>query len=213
MNTNFETILDVCVSEIAEGRSSLDECLARYPEYAAQLKPLLGAATRLTRARAIMPDPAYKARARAQLNIHMQRHPQRRRVSPILWRFSIAFATVMLLFLASGIAFAQGARPGDTLYNWKLTSEYVWRMTSADPLGVDLALSDRRMNELVWAARSGDELRQARALERYEKVLLKLYQETDEADRARILPVLQLQSEILAEAGVLVPALEAYTPK
>lgn len=213
MNTNLETILDVCVSEIAEGRSSLDECLRRYPEHAAQLKPLLSAANRLTRARAVMPDPAYKARARAQLNIHMQRHPQRRRVSPILWRFSIAFATVMLLFLASGTAFAQGARPGDTLYNWKLTSEYVWRMTSADPLGVDLTLSTRRANELVWATRSGDELRQSRAVERYEKVLIKLYQETDEADRARILPVLQMQYELLAEAGISVPELETYFPK
>lgn len=213
MKTNLETILDVCVSEIAEGRSSLEECLARYPEHAAQLKPLLGAATRLTRARAIVPDPAYKARARAQLNIHMQRHPQRRRVSPILWRFSIAFATVMLLFLASGTAFAQGARPGDTLYNWKLTSEYVWRITSTDPLGVDLTLSDRRMNELVWATRSGDELRRARALERYERVLVKLYQATDERDRARILPVLQGQYVMLAEAGISVSGLETYFPK
>ena len=213
MNTNFETILDVCVSEIAEGRSSVDECLARYPEHAAQLKPLLGAATRLTRARAIVPDPAYKARARAQLNIHMQRHPQRRRVSPILWRFSIAFATVMLLFLASGTAFAQGARPGDTLYNWKLTSEYVWRMTSIDPLGVDLTLSDRRMNELVWASNSGDEIRQARALDRYQSLLFRFYNETDERDRQRILPVLRAQYEMLTKAGISIPELEAYFPR
>ena len=213
MNTNFETILDVCVSEIAEGRASLEECLRRYPEHAGQLKPLLSAATTLTRARAVVPDPAYKARARAQLHIHMQQHPQRRRVSPIFWRFSIAFATVMLLFIASGTAFAQGARPGDALYNWKLTSEYVWRMTATDPLAVDLMLSDRRANELVWASSSGDELRQARAMERYEKVLLKLYQEADQRDRARILPVLQAQHDLLANAGISVPELEAYIPE
>ena len=212
MNTNLETILDVCANEIAEGRASLDDCLRRYPEHAAQLRPLLSAATLLSRARAVVPDPAYKARARAQLTIHMQQHPQRRRVSPIFWRFSIALATVMLLFLASGTAFAQGARPGDALYNWKLTSEYVWRMTSADPLGVDLALADRRMSELVWAVRSGDELRQERAVERYEKVLIKLYQQTNERDRARILPVLQTQYEMLTAAGVPVPGLEAYFP-
>jgi hypothetical protein len=213
MNTNLETILDVCVSEIAEGRSSLDECLPRYPEHAVQLKPLLSAATRLTRARAVMPDPAYKARARAQLNVHMQRHPQRRRVSPIFWRFSIAFATVMLLFLASGIAFAQGAQPGDALYNWKLTSEYVWRMTSADQLGVDLTLSHRRLSELVWASSAGDEFRRARALERYEQLLIKFYNETDERDRQRILPVLRAQHEILVESGISVPELEAYFPR
>lgn len=213
MNTNLETILDVCVSEITEGRSSLDECLARYPEHAAQLKPLLGAANRLRRARAVMPDPAFKARARAQLTLHMQQHPQRRRLSPIILRFGIAFATVMLLFLASGTAFAQGARPGDTLYNWKLTSEYVWRMTSADRLGVDLTLSDRRVTELLWATSSGDELRQARALERYEQLLIKFYQESDERDRQRILPVLRAQHERLLEAGISVPELESYFPK
>lgn len=213
MNNNLETVLDTCVSQIESGQASIDECLERYPEYAAQLKPLLGAATRLARARDVMPDPAYKARARTQLNIYMQQHPQRKRVSPMLWRFTIAFATVMLLFIASGTAFAQGARPGDALYNWKLTSEYVWRMTSPDQLGVDLTLSNRRMNELVWASGSGDEVRLARAIDNYEKLLIKFYQVDDEKARARILPVLQAQQEMLLEAGVLLPELEPYFPR
>lgn len=213
MNTDLETLLDTCVSQIETGQASVDECLRRYPEHAAQLKPLLSAATRLARARALMPDPAYKARARTELNTYMQRHPQRKRVSPVLWRFSIAFATVMLLMIASGTAFAQGARPGDAFYNWKLTSEYVWRMTSSDRLGVDLTLSNRRMNELVWASNSGDQARIERAVNNYEKLLIKFYQEDNEKDRARILPVLQAQYKILLEAGVLVPELEPYFPR
>ena len=213
MNKDLELILDTCVNQIEAGESSIDECLARYPEQAAQLKPLLSAATRLSRARQVVPNPAYKARARTQLNVYMQQHPQRRRVSPVFWRFTIGFVTVMLLFLASGTAFAQGARPGDALYNWKLTSEYVWRMTSPDQLGVDLTLSNRRMNELVWASASGNEFRRARALERYEELLIKFYQETEEKDRNRILPVLQAQHERLVEAGISVPKLEAYFPR
>ena len=213
MNNNLEIILDACVSQIGDGKASIDECLARYPEHASQLKPLLMAATKLARAREVMPDPAYKARARTQLNIYMQQHPQRRRVSPIFWRFSIAFVTMMLLFIASGTAFAQGARPGDALYDWKLTSEYVWRMTSRDRLGVDLTLSNRRMSELVWASSSGDEVRRARALDRYEELLIKFYQETDEKDRERILPVLRAQHQMLVEAGISVPELESYFPR
>jgi hypothetical protein len=213
MNNDLENILDACVSQIEEGRSSLDECLARYPEHATQLKPLLSAATRLARAREVVPDPSYKARARSQLNIYMQQHPQRRRVSPVFWRFTIGFVTVMLLFLASGTAFAQGARPGDALYNWKLTSESVWRMTSRDQLGVDLVLSNRRMNELVWASGSGDELRRARAVDSYEQLLIKFYQEKDEKAKERILPVLSAQHERLMEAGILVPKLEPYFPR
>lgn len=210
MNNNLETILDACVSQIEAGSASVDECLARYPEHAAQLKPLLNAATKLVRARDVMPDPSYKARARTQLNIYMQQNPQRRRVSPVFWRFSITFAAVLLLFIASGTAFAQGARPGDALYNLKLTSEHVWRMTSSDQLGVDLTLSNRRMNELLWASDSGDEKRRARALENYEKLLMQFNAENDERDRARILPVLRYQHDLLEKSGISVPELEIY---
>src|SRR5512139_569018 len=159
MNNDLETILDTCLYQIEDGEANLDECLARYPEHAVQLEPLLKAATRLSRGREVLPDPAYKARARTQLNVYMQQHPQRKRVSPVLWRFAIAAMTVLLLFVASGTAFAQTALPGDAFYNWKLTSEHVWRITSSDPLGVDISLSNRRMNELVEVSGSGDAVR------------------------------------------------------
>lgn len=210
MNNDLETILDVCLYQIEEGESSVDECLTRYPEHAAQLRPLLKAATKLARAREVVPDPSYKTRARSQLNVYMQQNPQRKRVSPVLWRFSIAFATVMMLFLASGTAFAQQALPGDALYNWKLTSEHVWRLTSSDDLGVDIALSERRMNELMVV--SGDEVRRERAIQKYEELLVKFQNAESEHDRARILPVLQAQHKALVEAGIIFPELESYFP-
>jgi hypothetical protein len=149
-------------------------------------------------------------RARSQLNVYMQQNPQRKRVSPVLWRFTIAFVTVMMLFLASGTAFAQQALPGDTLYSWKLTSEQLWRLTSRDGLGVDIALSQRRMNELLVV--SGDETRRAWAIQNYEKLLVKFRNAESEQDRARILPVLRAQQEALLEAGVVIPELESYFP-
>ena len=211
MNNDLETILDICLYQIEAGESSVEECLARYPDHAAQLQPLLKAANKLTLAQEVVPDPSYKMRARSQLNVYMQQNPQRKRVSPVLWRFSIAFATVMMLFLASGTAFAQQALPGDTLYNWKLTSEHVWRLTSNDDLGVDIALSKRRMNELVVV--SGDETRRAWAVQNYEKLLVKFQNADSEKDRARILPVLRAQHEVLLEAGIVIPELENYFPR
>lgn len=211
MNNDLETILDVCLYQIEEGESSVAECLERHPEHAAQLQPLLLAATKLSRAREVMPDPSYRMRARSQLNVYMQQNPQRKRVSPVFWRFSIGFATVMMLFLASGTAFAQQALPGDALYNWKLTSEHVWRLTSNDDLGVDIALSQRRMNELVIV--SADETRRAWAIQNYEKLLVKFRNAESEKDRARILPVLRAQHEVLLEAGILIPELEGYFPR
>ena len=210
MNNELELILDSCLSQIEEGEASIDECLARYPEHAAQLHPLLKAATKLARARDVMPDPQYRMRARSQLNAFMQQNPQRKRVSPVLWRFSIAFATVIMLFLASGTAFAQQALPGDTLYDWKLTSEHLWRLTSSDPLGVDITLSNRRMNELLMV--SDDEMRRAWAIQNYEKLLVKFQNADDAKDRERILPVLRAQQQALLEAGISVPGLELYFP-
>ena len=211
MNNDLETILDTCLYQIEEGDSSIDECLARYPEHATQLEPLLLAATKLARGREVMPDPSYKMRARSQLNVYMQRNPQRKRVSPVFWRFSIALVTVVTLFLASGTAFAQQALPGDALYTWKLTSEHIWRYTYSDQIGYDIALSNRRMNELLVV--SGDESRRASAIQNYERLLIKFRNAEDADDRARILPVLHAQHEALLEAGVIVPELESYFPR
>ena len=211
MNNELETILDICLSQIADGESNIDECLALYPEQAAQLEPLLKAATKLSRGREVVPDPRYKARARAQLSIYMQQNPQRKRVSPIFWRVAIGVMTMLIAFLATGTSFAQSALPGDQLYDWKLTSENVWRMTSSDQLGVDLTLSNRRVNELVVL--SGDQMRRAQALENYEKLLVKFNAAKSEKDRVRILPVLHAQHEALIKAGVSVPELEALFPR
>jgi len=211
MNNELETILDICLNQIADGESNIDECLALYPEQAAQLEPLLKAATKLSRGREVVPDPRYKARARAQLSIYMQQNPQRKRVSPIFWRVAIGVMTMLIAFLATGTSFAQSALPGDQLYDWKLTSENVWRMTSSDQLGVDLTLSNRRVNELVVL--SGDQMRRAQALENYEKLLVKFNAAKSEKDRVRILPVLHAQHEALIKAGVSVPELEALFPR
>jgi hypothetical protein len=211
MNNDLETILDICLYQIEEGEANVDECLTRYPEHASQLRPLLHAAAKLSRARDVVPDPSYRTRARSQLNIYMQQHPQRKRVSPVFWRLAISFATVMMLFLASGTAFAQQALPGDALYRWKLTSEHIWRFTSNDQLGYDIALSNRRMNELLVV--SGDETRRAWAIQNYEELLIKFRSTEDEQYRARILPVLRAQHHALIEAGVIVPELESYFPR
>jgi hypothetical protein len=207
MNNELETVLDICLNQIKDGESDIEECLALYPEQAAQLEPLLKAATKLSLAREIIPDPAYKARARAQLSVYMQQNPQRKRVSPIFWRVAIGVMTMLVLFLATGTSFAQQALPGDQLYEWKLTSENVWRMTSNDPLGVDITLSNRRVSELVVL--SGDQMRRQRALENYEKLLIKFNATQNAKDRARILPVLRAQHESLTKAGVSIPELDA----
>ena len=203
---NFDLILDDCLIQLSSGASTLDECLARHPKHAAQLKPLLQTASRLERGQEARPSPAFKARARARLTLHMQAHPRRKPVFLPFLRVAFSMAVLVLAFLAAGTALAQGALPGELLYDWKLTSEQAWRATASDSLAVDLALSERRVDEML--AVSGDAAAYASALKGYQETLSRLTVHTDAESQARILPVLQSQQERLAQGGLSVPELD-----
>ena len=57
MEERFDKVLDECVDRINRGET-LDECLAAYPEHAAELKPLLEAAFGIRDATAEVPGKA-----------------------------------------------------------------------------------------------------------------------------------------------------------
>jgi hypothetical protein len=203
---DFETIFDESWSQIESGESTVDEVLARHPEHRAQLGPLLQAASKLAGTKEMStPSPGFRTRNRTQLNKYMQENPQMKRVSPVFWRLTITLVSLLLAFIVSGTVFAQSALPGDAFYDWKLSSENAWRMVSPDRLGTDLTLSNRRVNELV--ALSGDEFRRVRALEDYQRMLIRF---KDAKDQERVLIVLRSQQEFLKNAGVSVPELDNY---
>jgi hypothetical protein len=208
---DLSLILDDCLARLASGASSLEECLARYPEQAAQLKPLLYTAAMMERNHGhnVQPSPAFKARARAQLTAHMQDHP-RRRISPFSQarRVMISLAVVVIAFMVTGTAFAQDALPGQPLYAWKLSSEQTWRAVAPDPVAVDLSLARRRIAELKAVAK--DPGREAQALEGYQIVLGRLKSENNVLDQDRILQALKSHREQLFEEGVSVPELDDY---
>ena len=203
---DFETIFDESWSQIESGQSTVDDILARHPEHRAQLGPLLQAASKLAGTKEMSaPSSTFRARNRTQLNKYMQENPQMKRVSPVFWRLTITLVSLLLAFLVSGTVFAQSALPGDIFYDWKLGSENAWRMVSPDRLGTDLTLSNRRVNEVV--ALSGDEVRRTRALEDYQRLLIRF---KDAKDQERVLIVLQSQWEFLYNAGVSIPELNNY---
>jgi hypothetical protein len=73
---------------------------------------------------------------------------------------------------------------------------------------MDLKLSDRRINEYV--AVSADEQRRSKVLLGYNKLLVRLKDQQDEGDRARILSVLNSQQDSLHRAGLSIPELDRY---
>lgn len=211
MNLNdFDAILETCIEQIAEGETSLEECLVSYPQYAEELAPVLLAATELKRARDIQPSPFLRGRIRAELNHAMKKNnlPQRGRFPINFWRMALNVALLVFALITTNTVFAQGALPGDSLYNWKLTSERVWRFVSVDPLGTDLQLSNRRVNEYV--AVSNDETRRARVLTSYNELLVKFKEENSESDQARILQTLHTQQDALRRVGLTIPQLDSY---
>jgi hypothetical protein len=210
MNMNdYEAILETCIEEIAEGESSLEECLARYPQYAAQMEPILLTATRLKSMREVKPSPFLRGRIRAELNYAIKSNPPSKMKMPLyFWRMALNVALLVFALIMTNTVFAQGALPGDSLYNWKLTSERVWRMVSADPLGTDLQLSNRRISEYV--AVSNDETRRSRVLVSYNELLTRFKSEGNDGNQQRILVVLQSQRDSLHQAGLSIPALDDY---
>ena len=62
---SLANILDVCLEDIQSGAATIEDCLARYPEHAPELEPLLEMAVFLERAAPPKPAPAFKAALRS----------------------------------------------------------------------------------------------------------------------------------------------------
>lgn len=209
MMNEFEAILEECVDQIASGESSLEECLARYPQYSAQLEPILFTAMQLREAREVYPSPFLRARIRSDLNRAMTSNPRQKRGLPVFfWRMALNVALLMFALVMTNTLFAQGALPGETLYDWKLASENFWRTVTVDPLGTDLKIAERRIDEYV--AVSKDEARRAEVLTGYSRLLVRFREEQDTNDKVRILAVLKSQQDSLRKVGLSIPELDSY---
>jgi hypothetical protein len=86
----YDVILDECVDLIASGESSLEECLASYPEYAAQLEPILITVLCLQdEGRDVLPPPALRSRIRGELDHAMKKKDKEKSRFPVFfWRMA-----------------------------------------------------------------------------------------------------------------------------
>jgi hypothetical protein len=208
----FDEILDHSLNTIASGESHVEEVLARNPEDAAELEPYLRSAEQLTRGRDVAPSPFFEARLRSELMRTIKATPRPTRQLPLFFqRMALNVGVLLLMLTFTSTAFAQIALPGESLYSLKLASENVWRVLTTDPLGTDLELSNRRINEYV--AVSQDETRRARVLSGYHDLLVRFQTEDDELEKERILRVLQSQQDSLRKEGLSIPALDNYVTR
>jgi hypothetical protein len=162
-----EDILANCIDEIQSGKSTLEDCLARYPELGDELRPLLNIATSIPPEK-ITPALEFKQRARKRLLDIMQPPAtgvERRGAGIFGWlqplvpamRPSLALivAIVMLTLLAAGATTAyasQGSLPDDTLYPVKTGVENLQLALTLSPearAALHLKLAQRRIDEVI----------------------------------------------------------------
>ena len=152
---DFEQVLDDSLKQIASGAATADECLAQItPNIQLSLSRFWKRQGELSEDVRWYPSDAYKQRARGQLTEHIQDILDRnRRKPPLIWTVAISLAVLVIAFFVTGTALAQSALPGQLLYDWKLSSEQIWRASSPDRVGVDLELArqaDLRIDRCIF---------------------------------------------------------------
>ena len=198
--TSFQYILEECLTALSTDTATVDECLARYPQYAEQLKPLLGTIRYLKLGRSVKPSLAFKSYSRVHLTQHLHFNPRRSQWSQFFWRITMTFAVLMAALLVTGTVHAQTVLPGDNFYSWKRASEEVWRALSINSINADIALSERRLNE--WVAVADDPKLSSEAMLDYFEELDRLKQKETVETHSFIAPIIRTHHEILDDAGL-----------
>ncbi len=136
MDAQLEVKLIECLDALAQGES-VERILARYPQEAAQLRPLLETAAGLPALR-MEPSEAAKMQSRQKFmaQADLLRRTTPRKTMGFLPRFATGFvaAGLVAVVLGTGAVAASGsALPGDPLYGLKRTVENVRLSTAGSP--------------------------------------------------------------------------------
>jgi hypothetical protein len=124
----FENILNECLDRLIKGET-IEACLARYPQYSAELEPLLKTALEARLAASIKPRPEFRQRAADEFQAAIRNLPAKKGWSGFKWQVRwVAPVAIVLVLLAGGtgmVAAATNALPDSPLYQVKLATESV----------------------------------------------------------------------------------------
>ncbi len=213
----LELALDDCLQKITTGKSSLAQCLARYPQYADQLRPMLEAALQVQRGKQVRPSGTVRDRTRAKVRNYVEEHPRQPRKAQAAPRLAFILVLAVLALFLVGAAAAQSAMPGQPLYGLKLSTERAWRAAYPDPVAADLMLADRHANELIEVAGYASAVptnavyemdAESQAMGAYVEVLDRLSTEINSNNEGNIVHELKGHQDKLAKAGIHVPKLD-----
>jgi len=220
-NSEFENILDECLERLVRGET-LEQCLQRYPEQAAQLEPLLQTAQAVRKASAILPRSEFKARARYEFRSALQATATKRRL-PLFGlrpRWAMALMIIGIVLVAGGgtAAAASNSMPDSPLYPVKLATEQVRLTLTPSDMGkarLCTALADRRVAEIIYMASKGDaqqvEVITQRLDERLTMLAILVSVEKLEVPAAEGVPKAPTEEPVFAPPPAPAPSEEAWT--
>lgn len=177
----FNNILDQCLERILNKGETVEQCLADYPEQAAELEPLLQTALMMKKVSAIQPRPEFVTKARYQFRSALQTVKPKRRFSFFGWqsRWATVVAVVLVLLLAGSgtVVAADNSMPDSPLYPVKLATEQVrLNLTPSDIAKAELCakLADRRVAEIAHMAGKGKSERVEWLTQRLDTLLVRV---------------------------------------
>lgn len=161
----IEEAFNDCFDRLLSGES-LESCLSRYPQYAAELYPMLTTAFNIKRmAYPIQPRPEFKYWASVRLQgvqDYLNKYPGETRSGAFQWRRSwvIALASVFIIILATGgtAAASSDALPDQALYGVKLAVEQTQlalTFSEIDKAELHTQFAEKRAQEISALADQG----------------------------------------------------------
>ena len=237
----LEDLLAQCLDDMEEG-SSVEECLARYPQWRDELEPLLLTAHRIRSAPEVAPSAAFRQVARTRmLNLIQAGAPAERRRQAVVkggllrrawplrraWSMArglsvpvlASFLLVISMVIGGGVVYASGdSLPGDFLYPLKLTTEQVRLVLSPSETGdaqLHLSFAGERVREAAKLAERGEGEHLEASMSRYVgemEAASEIFQK--QAERGGdITPLALLLQENLAHHQMALARLRERVPK
>jgi hypothetical protein len=164
MKRRLEEALEECLAALARGQSTVEECLALYPELAADLQPLLHTARRLRDGYAVEPSPLYAQAARERFLAAMALRRQRRlvaRPARPFWRWAPAAvgsaALVAFAAWASVLALAGSGGGGGSFQEPPMSVQEVTPTSTPEPVVGDVRGQVERLQAQLEEVRTGAE--------------------------------------------------------
>ncbi len=157
----FENIFNDCLERLLLKDETVEQCLTHYPEYQAQLRPLLETATTTRRISSVQPRPEFRDRARYQFLSALRERQEKKRRFAFVWLLRpqltavLASFLVMLLVGGSTVVAAKSSMPDDLLYPVKLAAEQAQVALTPSSLGkaeLQVTLVDNRVQEIASMA-------------------------------------------------------------